>query len=245
MESSLQVQDYNIIITMKTKAVLYHFLFPALIAGIGMLSISCSNDDGNSEIPEAPNDSIVPSEPEEKPFVGVTYFEDSVKIQFQLLNSDSVAVDTFKEGEDIIFKLTITNTGSDWVQTIPMENFSDDIFSVYSSDEVNMGKPWDERLMSYVYPLLSPKTVREYVCSWLEVPDEDMVNMCLWIENPNENIENLNLDRFFSMTKGNRPVVYLKKDCRHPLPKGNYYTQFNVSIIEGRRTTIRMEFNIE
>ena len=153
-------------------------------------------------------------------------------------------MDTFKEGEDIIFKLTILNIGSDMVLATPIEDFSDDIFNVYSSDGVNMGKPWDERLRSYVYPLLIPEVAREHVCSWLEVPDEDMVNMCLWIENPVENIENLDLDRFFSMTKGNRPVAYLKKDCRHPLPKGNYYTQFNVSIIEGRTITIRMNFNI-
>ena len=90
---------------MRLKALLYQLLFPAIIAGIGSLSISCSSDDGNSElpdIPDAPTDSI---DPDDTPFVGVTYMEDSVKIQLQLLNSDSVATDTFKEGEDIIFKL--------------------------------------------------------------------------------------------------------------------------------------------
>lgn len=209
----------------------------------GSVFVSCSSDDGNSEIPEVPNDSIVPIEPEEKPFVGVTYMEDSVQIQLQLLNSDSVAVDTFKEGEDIIFKLTITNTGIDWVQTIPMESFSDDIFSVYSSDGVNMGKPWDQRLMTYFYPLLTPKTEREQVCSWLEVPDEDMVNLCLWLENPVEDTSNLNTDKYMSM--GINRVIFLKKERRQPLPKGNYYTQFDISIIEGRTTTIKMDFNIE
>ena len=228
---------------MKLKTIIYQFLFPALIAGIGTLSISCNSDDGDSELPTVPIDPPEPTTPEEKPFVGVTYMEDSVQIQLQLLNSDSVAVDTFKEGEDIIFKLTITNTGSDWVQTIPMENFSDDIFSVYSSDGVNMGKPWDERLMSYVYPLLSPKTVREHVCSWLEVPDEDMVNLCLWLENPVEDPSNLNMDKYLSM--GISPMIFLKKERRLPLPKGSYYCQFDVRIIEGRTTTIRMDFNIE
>ena len=214
----------------------------ALFAGIGTLSISCNSDDGDSELPSVPTDSTKSTIPEDKPFVGVTYMEDSVKIQLQLLNSDSVAMDTFKEGEDIIFNLTITNTGSDWVQTAPMEKFSDDIFSVYSSDGVYIGKPWDQRLMTYFYPLLTPRTVREQVCSWLEVPDGDMVNLCLWIENPVEDTSNLNLDQYVSTI--NR-IIFLKKERRQPLPKGSYYTQFNVSIIEGRTTTIKMDFSVE
>lgn len=225
---------------MKLKTIIFLFLFPALIAGIGTLSMSCSSDDGKSELPTDP---IIPSEPEEKPFIGVTYMEDSVQIQLQLLNSDSVAADTFKEGEDIIFKLTIMNIGSDKVLATPIEKFSNDIFTLYSSDGVNMGKPWDERLMSYVYPLLIPAVVREHVCSWLEVPDEDMVNLCLWIENPVEDTSNLNLDKY--MTMGFKPIIFLKKERRQPLSKGRYYTQFDVSVIEGRTTTIRMDFSVE
>lgn len=228
---------------MKLKTIIYQFLFPALIAGIGTLSISCNSDDGASELPTVPTDPTEPTTPEEEPFVGVTYMEDSVKIQLQLLNSDSVAMDTFKEGEDIIFKLTISNTSSDWVQTIPMENFSGDIFSVYSSDGVYIGKPWDQRLMTYFYPLLTPKTEREQVCSWLEVPDEDMVNLCLWLENPVEDTSNLNTDKYMSM--GINRVIFLKKERRQPLPKGNYYTQFDIGIIEGRTTTIKMDFSVE
>lgn len=34
---------------MKLKTIIYQFLFPALIAGIGTLSISCNRDDGNTE----------------------------------------------------------------------------------------------------------------------------------------------------------------------------------------------------
>ena len=102
---------------MTLKTIICQFLFPALIAGVGTLSMSCSNDDGNSDIPDIPTDTPVP---EEEPFVGFTYMEDSVQIQFQLLNSDSVAMDTFKEGDDIIFKLTVTNTSSDWVTITPL-----------------------------------------------------------------------------------------------------------------------------
>ena len=222
---------------MKKEVLIISMLF---VLSFGMTG--CSNDEGN-ELPSVPTDPIELTTPEEKPFVGVTYMEDSVKIQLQLLNSDSVAMDTFKEGEDIIFKLTISNTSSDWVQTAPMEKFSGDIFSVYSSDGVYIGKPWDQRLMTYFYPLLTPKTEREQVCSWLEVPDEDMVNLCLWLENPVEDTSNLNTDKYMSM--GINRVIFLKKERRQPLPKGSYYTQFDVSIIEGRTTTIKMGFNVE
>ena len=104
----------------------YLFMMGAmLLLMTGTALTACSSDDGNSEIPDVPTD---PPVPEEEPFVGVRYMEDSVQIQMQLLNSDSVAVDAFKEGEDIIFKLAITNKSSDRVVATPMENFSDNIF---------------------------------------------------------------------------------------------------------------------
>jgi hypothetical protein len=70
-----------------------------------------------------------------------------------------------------------------------------------------------------------------------------MVNLCLWLENPVEDTSNLNTDKYMSM--GINRVIFLKKECRQPLPKGSYYTQFDVSIIEGRTTTIRMDFKVE
>ncbi len=209
---------------MKLKTIIYQFLFPALIAGIGTFSISCSNDNGNSEIPDVPTDPTV------KPFVGVTYMEDSVKIQLQLLNSDSIAMDTFEEGEDIIFKLTVINISNEWVEITPTDKFSDNIFNVYSSSGKDMGKPWDGRLIA-LESILIPRMMLEHICSWLEEPLGD--------------IENMDLEKSGLVTPGRMPVRYFKNECRQPLPKGNYYTQFDISIIEGKATTIRMDFKIE
>ena len=204
---------------------------------------SCSSDDGNSELPDVPPE---PTIPEEKPFVGVTYLEDSLQIQLQLLNSDSIAVDTFKEGEDFIFKLTITNIGNDIVLTTPIEKICDNFFNVYSSDGTDMGKPWDQRLTNLRQSFLIPGTVWEYVCSWLEEPDEDMKSICSWIEEPVGGVEDLvGLEKYWQMTLGKRPVAFLRKERRQPLLKGSYYTQFDINIIEGKTTTIRMNFNIE
>ena len=215
---------------MRLKALLYQLLFPALIAGIGSLSISCSSNDGNSElpdIPDAPTDSI---DPDETPFVGVTYMEDSVRIQLQLLNSDSVATDTFKEGEDIIFKLTIKSIGNDLVMITPITDFSDNIFDIYSSNGTYVGRPWDGRHISLIHSFLTPEILQEHTCSWLEGPVEDVMAK--------------EINEWSSISIARVPIHYYKTEYRQPLSKGSYYTQFDVSVIEGR-TTIKMDFKIE
>lgn len=216
---------------MRLKALLFQLLFPTLIAGIGSLSISCSSDDGNSElpdIPDAPTDSI---DPDETPFVGVTYMEDSVRIQLQLLNSDSVATDTFKEGEDIIFKLTIKSIGNDLVMITPITDFSDNIFDIYSSNGTYVGRPWDGRHISLIHSFLTPEILQEHTCSWLEEPVEDVMAK--------------EINEWSSISIARVPIHYYKTEYRQPLSKGSYYTQFDVSVIEGRTTTIKMDFKVE
>ena len=216
---------------MKLKTIINQLLFLVLIAGIGMFFISCNSDDGDSELPTAPTDSTKSTTPEDKPFVGVTYMEDSIKIQLQLLNSDSVAMDTFKEGENIIFKLTIMNMSSELVMITPIDEFSDDnIFNIYSSNGSYVGKPWDGRWIALIHSFLTPGMLQEHTCSWLENPVGDTVDYLL-------NGTSTSIARV--------PIRYYKQERRKPLPQGSYYTQFDVSIIEGRTTTIRKDFNIE
>ena len=219
---------------MYMRAVLFQLLFPAMLVGMGILSTSCRGDDGNSEIPSipaTPTDSINTSKPEEKPFVGVTYFEDNVKIQLQLLNPDSIATDTFKEGEDIIFKLTITNISNELVMTTRIHEFSDNIFNIYSSSGVEMGKPWDGRYIALTHSFLTPGMSQEYICSWLEKPVED--------------VETIIIEEWSFMSIARSPIHYYKIEQRQPLAKGSYYTLFDVSVIESRKTRIRMDFNVE
>ncbi len=216
---------------MKLKTIINQLLFLVLIAGIGMFFISCNSDDGDSELPSVPTDSTKSTTPEEKPFIGFTCMEDSVQIQLQLLNSDSVAMDTFKEGEDIIFKLTIMNISSELVLITPIDEFSDDnIFNIYSSNGSYVGKPWDGRWIALIHSFLTPGMLQEHTCSWLEEPIEDTIDYLL---------------NGISISSARVPILYYKQERRQPLPKGSYYTQFDVSIIEGRTTTIRMDFNIE
>ena len=210
---------------MKKEVLIISMLF---VLSFGMTG--CSNDEGN-ELPSVPTDPIELTTPEEKPFVGVTYMEDSVKIQLQLLNSDSVAMDTFKEGEDIIFKLTIMNMSSELVMITPIDEFSDDnIFNIYSSNGSYVGKPWDGRWIALIHSFLTPGMLQEHTCSWLEEPVGDTVDYLL-------NGTSTSIARV--------PILYYKQERRQPLPKGSYYTQFDVSVIEGRTTTIKMDFSVE
>lgn len=215
---------------MNLKTAIKQFLFPALIAGIGLLS-SCSSDDGNSEIPDIPDvptDSIAS---DEKPFIGVTFLEDSVKIQLQLLNSDSIATNTFKEGEDIIFKLTINSISNDLVMITPITDFSDNIFDIYFSNGTYVGRPWDARFIALIHSFLAPDMLQEHTCSWLEEPVED--------------VKDKEINEWRSISIAKVPIHYYKTEYRQPLSKGSYYTQFDVSVIEGRTTTIRMDFKVE
>lgn len=234
---------------MKKKLVFVMIALLSLMAGTVLTA--CSSSDNDGEIPDIPTEPTVPTDsviPVEQPFVGVTYMEDSVRIQLQLLNSDSVATDTFKEGEDIIFKLTVTSTGREWVTMTPLHQIGDNIFNIYSSDGTDMGKPWDERLTKSINTILTPGLVIELVCSLLEEPDEEMKEICSWLEDPAghvKEIEGYDWEEYIQKTMGKRLVGFLKKESRSPLPKGNYYTQFDVSIIEGRTTTIKMDFKVE
>lgn len=208
------------------------FMMMSLMLSMGMLC-ACSKDEAPVIENEVPNDSIHinPVTPEVKPFIGVRCMEDSVQIQLQLLNSDSVAMDTFKEGEDIIFKLTIMNISNELVMITPINEFSDDnIFNIYSSNGSFVGKPWDGRWISLIHSFLTPGMLQEHTCSWLEEPVEDTIDYLL-------NSTSTSIARV--------PIRYYKQERRKPLPKGSYYTQFDVSVIEGRTTTIRMDFNIE
>ena len=157
--------------------------------------------------------------------------EDSVRIQLQLLNSDSVATDTFKEGEDIIFKLTIKSIGNDLVMITPITDFSDNIFDIYSSNGTYVGRPWDGRHISLIHSFLTPEILQEHTCSWLEEPVEDVMAK--------------EINEWSSISIARVPIHYYKTEYRQPLSKGSYYTQFDVSVIEGRTTTIKMDFKIE
>jgi hypothetical protein len=211
-----------------------NFLFmigAMLLLMTGNALTACSSDDGNSELPTV---LTVPSDPlvlEEKPFVGVTCLEDSIKIQLQLLNSDSVATDTFKEGEDIIFKLTINSISNDLVMITPITDFSDNIFDIYFSNGTYVGRPWDARFIALIHSFLTPDMLQEHTCSWLEEPVED--------------VKDKEINEWRSISIAKVPIHYYKTEYRQPLSKGSYYTQFDVSVIEGRTTTIRMDFKVE
>ena len=217
---------------MKKKLVFVMIALLSLMAGTVLTA--CSSSDNDGEIPVIPTDPTVPTDSIksiEIPFMGLTYMEDSVKIQLQLLNSDSIANDTFKEGEDIIFKLTINSISNDLVMITPITDFSDNIFDIYFSNGTYVGRPWDARFIALIHSFLTPDMLQEHTCSWLEELVED--------------VKAKQVNEWSSISIARVPIHYYKTEHRQPLSKGSYYTQFDVSVIEGKTTTIRMDFNIE
>ena len=102
---------------------------------------------------------------------------------------------------------------------------------VYSSNGTYAGRPWDGRHISLIHSFLTPEMLQEHTCSWLEEPVEDLMAK--------------EINEWSSISIAKVPIHYYKTEYRQPLSKGSYYTQFDVSVIEGKTTTIRMDFNIE
>lgn len=76
-----------------------------LFAGICTFALSCSsNDDANSNDNDAKETVLTD--------MNTRQDYDSISVDFCLLNSEGQAVTTFKEGEQIIFRLTVVAVGT-------------------------------------------------------------------------------------------------------------------------------------
>ena len=183
---------------------------------MGMLAASCSSDDNDDPQPQ-PEVLDLDTEPAKD--------YDGLSVQLQLLNSDSVALKTFKEGEDIIFMLSITNNREE-VATIPaIVLLAEDIFHIYSVEGDDLGKPWDDYITS-----------GSGVCLvWTNRPQ--VFDCCL-----DGVIEPFSFDEF---DKAYDHTIHLKKRTLHSkLPKGNYYTKFDMPFEKGQIITFKKEFKV-
>ena len=108
-------------------------------------------------------------------FVRSEFTEDTkdVSVLFQLQNEKGEETYTFKEGENIVFRLEIRNNGTKTAVLPPKSAvIGRDIFRVYSaSDKKDLGTPWNQKGETYTTEeggfLLSPNSPLVYVCPWL------------------------------------------------------------------------------
>ena len=148
---------------MKSKCFVTIVLPLLLLAGCALLS-SCSSDDDVSAIYH-------------------------IKVDFQLKNSDGIECYDFKEGENVIFDLIITNNSDRDIFYGPNADiiFGNDLFCVYSDDGNSLGLPWTGMYceytgqQSFIIPSasVSPRCcVRKYIVLILCVKEKTKKN-CL------------------------------------------------------------------
>lgn len=172
--------------------------------GSTALFMSCSsNDDDTKE--DIVYDTDAPQEVE------------GISVSLQLLNKDGKALRAFKEGEEICFKLTIENHRGETAQ-LPSTSIilGENLFRVYTSDHIDMGRSWDEMIelgVNYKTNLEANESI-SFSCPWIGMPDEAN---SMWL---------------------------IKKSTRYPLQKGKYYSLFEITLDHEKKVTCKKEFNI-
>ena len=130
-------------------------------------------------------------------------------VKFQLQNKDGMECYNFKEGDNIIFRLEIKNeTDEDAIMPSFTEIVGFNIFSIYSLNGGKIGTPWDEIFTnSRGHDLIRAHSSAIFVCPWF-----DMYALAF---NGHEH--------FYSN-------FFYKRNEKTPLPKGEYYSKFNIKL---------------
>lgn len=186
-----------------------------LFVGTCTVVCSCSNDDVN--------DVVVAD-------LNTVQDYDSISVDFRLVNTEGQAVKTFKEGEQIIFRLTVTNQLDKTLKVkLPVNIVGEDLFQIYSSGKP-VDRPWDYSILS-TGPLThfwSAHKSYVYECQWQGLVYE-----------PEKASDILKNDEIPSSG-----VALLKKQDRKPLPVGNYYTEFKIKLNEENIITCHKDFSV-
>lgn len=192
-----------------------------LLAGICTFALSCSSDeDANSN-----NDDLKETVLTD---MNTRQDYDSISVDLSLLNVEGRAVTTFKEGEQIIFRLTVTNTTDKRLRNCqsPADIVGEDMFQVFSNGIV-IARPWDF-------------TLTYHATNFYWAPQKDYVYESPWqgqvVDSEKENYED-----FYVPSSG---VVFIKKQDRQPLPVGSYYTEFKLIFNEDNVITCHKDFNV-
>ena len=130
---------------------------------------------------------------------------DGFDLKFQMLDDKGRPVTKFKEGENFTFKVVVTNKRKEMFQ-FPTDFLGNDAFQIFSANGADLGKPWDAvAYWGMAYFLLHQSESAVVSCKAFGKSGEDL----------------------FSQSK----ISYVKysKD-RDPLPKGSYYTEFELAL---------------
>ena len=143
-------------------------------------------------------------------------------VGFQLQNEDGMECYDFKEGDNIIFRLEIKNdTDEDAILPPFSEVLGLDVFTVFSQEGVRIGTPWDVIMTSFrECEIIGAHNSAVFVCPWFDIPA-----------------------LYFNGTDHYYSEYFYKKDDKSPLPKGEYFSEFEIRLNE-KTITCNRKFNI-
>ena len=129
---------------------------------------------------------------------------DGFDVKFQMLDAQGRPVTKFKEGENFTFKLAVINKQKETFE-LSTEFIGMDAFRVFSAAGDNLGLPWDA-------------VVQMGMAVYFLHQSESATVSC----------------RSFGKNGDERPILtrlsLVKDKDRNPLPKGSYYTQFELKL---------------
>jgi hypothetical protein len=162
-----------------------------LLAGMGMAFTACSSD----------ND----AKPEEVVLDADTLqVFDGFDVKFQMLDAQGRPVTKFKEGENITFKLAVTNKQKETFD-LPSTFIGMDAFHIFSTSGNDLGLPWDA-VVTKGFPVFRLHQSESAIVSYQAFGKKDE-------EIPFES-----------------KLDFARNKDRNPLPKGSYYTQFELNL---------------
>ena len=149
--------------------------------------------------------------------------EDSlVEVNFQIQNEDGIECYDFTEGDNIVFKLEFKNNTGETIIVRPFkEIIGFDAFHIYSVNGDDMGTPWDQMYGTLRgADIIEARSSVAIVCPWFDVPALAL--------NGHEH--------FYS-------DCFYKTEEKSPLPKGEYYSKFDIEL-ENKTITCKRAFKI-
>ena len=193
-----------------------------LMVGTGLVFSACSSDDGGEVIPvpdpQPVNTDSVTFEPEVVVELDTDTIQtiDSLNVVFQLLNGNNQAVKSFKEGENIVFRLKIANTRGKKVYIHEERDLiGENAFELFGADGESLGLPWDLAASSAeTFTVLEPNEYFEILCTAFGDVEVENDSIPFWL-----------------LAYPSR-VYFGRQRVHPPLAKGNYYTQFEINLNE-------------
>ena len=158
----------------------------------------------------------------EKDGTGTIEKSSDLMVDFRLQNEDGMECYDFKEGDNIIFRLEIKNdTDEDAILPPFSEVLGLDVFTVFSQEGVRIGTPWDVIMTSFrECEIIGAHNSAVFVCPWFDIPA-----------------------LYFNGTDHYYSEYFYKKDDKSPLPKGEYFSEFEIRLNE-KTITCNRKFNI-